>query len=116
MMSLLVALVSNSQMLTAEVIATFFLFISSMELVPWATVATEQEFLVLRGAVKTKVVLAIVFFDLVDGEVWKVLSEDVEVSYSANSEEAFKIINNKVSYCLFITLRRNHLVVPYLSI
>ena len=31
--------------------------------------ATEQEFLVLRGAVKTKVVLAIVFFDLVDGEV-----------------------------------------------
>ena len=37
------------------------------------------------------------------------LSEDVDISYSANSEEAFKIINNKVSYCLFIVLKLNHL-------
>ena len=71
----------------------------------------------LRGAVKMKVVLAIVFFDLV---IWKEvkcerwLSEDVEVSYSANSEEAFKIINNKVSYCLFIILTLNHLALPLL--
>ena len=64
-MSLIVALVLNSQMLAAEVMMTFLLFISSMELEAWATVVTEQEFVVLRGAVKTKVVLAIVFFDLV---------------------------------------------------
>ena len=64
-MSLLVALVLNSQMLAAEVMMTFLLFISSMELEAWSTVATEQVFMVLRGAVKTKVVLAIVFFDLV---------------------------------------------------
>jgi hypothetical protein len=64
-MSLLVALVLNSQMLAAEVMMTFLLFISSMELEACATVVTEQEFVVLRGAVKTKVVLAIVFFDLV---------------------------------------------------
>ena len=64
-MSLLVALVLNSQMLGAEVMMTFLLFISSMELEAWATVVTEQVFVVLSGAVKTKVVLAIVFFDLV---------------------------------------------------
>jgi hypothetical protein len=64
-MSLLVALVLNSQILLAEVMMTFLLFISSMELEAWATVVTEQVFVVLRGAVKTKVVLAIVFFDLV---------------------------------------------------
>ena len=44
---------------------TFLLFISSIDFEAWATVAAEQAFVVLRGAVKTKVVLAIEFFDLV---------------------------------------------------